>query len=118
MKYLPDANAMTGEAFVTHASVTIGFLDDFLGAILERRYAEAPQGIQEFRTRQSRYASGPPLGLEPNFSANQDQSSSFNPGSRLKSRKLRVTRVTPFRLAIAAILRSLLPMRYLPLRNA
>jgi hypothetical protein len=42
---------MTGEALVTHTSLTFGFLDDFLGAILERRYAEAPQRIQEFRTR-------------------------------------------------------------------
>jgi hypothetical protein len=45
------AKVMTGEAFVTHTSLTIGFLDDFLGAILEGRYTEAPQRIQEFRTR-------------------------------------------------------------------
>ena len=45
------SQVITGEAFVTHTSLTIGFLDDLIRTILEGCDAESAQPVEEFRTR-------------------------------------------------------------------
>src|SRR5437879_519058 len=44
---------MTGEALTTQGSLTRGFRPDVVWAVLKRRNAEAPQGIEELGARQA-----------------------------------------------------------------